>query len=762
MLYADIIVDISLTQLDRTFSYEVPEELAGQICVGSAVEVPFGRNERAVKGYVVGISDSTQYAGRDIKAVRRIVTDKTVADSGLVKLAAWMKDHTGCTMNQALRTVLPWRKTVKDQTEKTVSLLIGPEEAEALKNDLVRRNRKAQARILGVLKDEPVLEWKELRERADVALSVVKRLADEKILEVTAGTVYRLAGKDSRHDNGSLRTDDRSRRSDDGSLRTGDGTEGSQKLSEEQRSARDAILSEWSGQDRPALLFGVTGSGKTLIYMDLIERILREDKQAIVLIPEIALTYQTVERFRKRFGDVVSFLHSRLSDGEKYDQFRAARSGSIKVMVGPRSALFTPFPALGLIVVDEEHEESYHSEHVPRYHAVETAEERAAIDGAHLVLGSATPSLRSFHKAAGGAWQLVTLKERFGEAVLPKTVRVDMRQELKEGNRSILSRYLKDSLTECLAGHHQAMLFLNRRGMTGFVTCRACGHVEKCPHCDVSLTQHRNGRLICHYCGYEKEMVTACPACGSTLIGGLKAGTEMAESYLQREFPEARILRMDRDTTRGKAGHEDVLRAFGRGDADILLGTQMIVKGHDFPRVTLVGILMADISLNDSDYRSSERTFQLVMQAVGRSGRGAAEGLAVIQSYDPDHYALIHAAAQDYPAFYKEECLYREPMRYPPFGNMTAILGSSKDEGKLFAGMTYLRKFLDRLDPKGRLGAIGPAPMAVGKIKDTYRQAIYVRHTDEDMLIEVSRRIVSYIEANKGFDDLNIQFDFYV
>ena len=765
-LYAEIIVDISLSELDRTFSYRVPEALREQICVGAVVEIPFGAGGRTIKGCVVDLTDESSYTGSGMKEIRRIVTDETVVDANLVRLAAWMKEHNASTMNQALRTVLPWRRTVKDRVEKTVTLSLAPDAAGEKLKELMRKGRKAQARVLEVLIDRPQIRWKDLLERAGAAAAVVNRMAEQQILSVETGTALRLmTGGPAERGTGGPADGEQAER-DAGAGHAGKGGCGGESpalpaiLSPAQSRARDEILKEWQGEDRPALIFGVTGSGKTLVYMELIERVLEEGRQAIVLIPEIALTYQTVERFKARFGSVVSFLHSRLSDGEKYDQFRATRSGQIRVMVGPRSALFTPFPNLGLIVVDEEHEESYHSEHVPRYHARETACARAAIDGAHVVLGSATPSLTAYHRTGTGEWRLVTLTERFGESELPSAVLIDMKEELKAGNRSILSRHLHDEITDRLTKRQQVMLFLNRRGLTGFVTCRACGHVEKCPHCDVSLTQHKNGRLICHYCGYEKPMVSACPVCGSTLIGGLKAGTEMVESHLMREFPGARILRMDRDTTRGKAGHEEVLRAFGRGEADILLGTQMIVKGHDYPRVTLVGVLLADLSLNDSDYRSSERTFQLVMQAVGRGGRGADRGLAVIQSYDPGHYALVHAAAQDYPAFYKEECLYRKAMTYPPFSCLTAILGASKDEDRLTAGMTYLRRFIDKLDPEGRLGAIGPAPMAVGRIKDTYRQVIYIRHRDEALLIEVRKRIERYLDANKGFDHLNIQFDF--
>lgn len=533
-------------------------------------------------------------------------------------------------------------------------------------------------------------------------------------------------------------------------------------LTEEQEEAVRRITEEWDGRNRPVLLDGITGSGKTVIYMELAARVLGEGKQAIVLIPEIALTRQTVMRFVQRFGKAVSFMHSRLSYGERYDQMKAARAGEVRVMVGPRSALFTPFPNLGLIVIDEEHEESYHSETMPRYHAQEVAVYRCAQEGGHAVFGSATPSLSSAYRARTGEYLGVTLRNRFGEAHLPETEIVDMRKELEAGNRSILSERLSGEIAARLRRNEQTLLFLNRRGYTGQVTCRTCGHVIKCPHCDVSLTKHKNGRLVCHYCGYEMPDVKKCPECGSPYIGGLTIGTEQVEEIVGRTFPGARILRMDADTTRGKEGHAEILRTFEKGGADILIGTQMVVKGHDFPNVTLVGVLLADLSLNQDDYRASERTYQLVTQAVGRAGRGKKAGKAVIQTYQPDHFAVKAAAAQDYEAFYKEEILYRELMQYPPCGEMAAILGSAKEEGHLREGMEHIRAFIERFDPGGVLRAIGPAPLSVSRVRDVYREVIYIRNKDREFLVKAKDLVERYVAINSGFDDIRIQFDFHL
>ena len=438
------------------------------------------------------------------------------------------------------------------------------------------------------------------------------------------------------------------------------------------------IFREWKEQEpRPVLLFGVTGSGKTQVYMRLIQQVIQEGKQAIVLIPEIALTYQTVRRFYAMFGDKVSVLNSKLSQGERYDQFKRAKRGEVQVMVGPRSALFTSFSNLGLIVIDEEHESTYKSENTPRYHARETAIQRARMEHANVVMGSATPSLSAYSRAESEV-SSGEIECRYEERPLPQVSIVDLREELKKGNRSVLSTELKASLSETLRKKEQAMLFLNRRGYAGFVSCRACGHVMKCPHCDVSLSEHNGRRLICHYCGYETVKPQVCPSCGSPHIGGFKAGTQQIEKVLEKDFPEARVLRMDFDTTRTKDSYEKD-GSFSRHEADILVGTQMIVKGHDFPDVTLVGVIAADLSLNMDDYHCGERTFQLLTQAVGRAGRGVKPGHAVIQTYQPEHYSIRAAATQDYAEFYKEEMGYRLLMDYPPAAHIMTILAPARE-----------------------------------------------------------------------------------
>ena len=513
------------------------------------------------------------------------------------------------------------------------------------------------------------------------------------------------------------------------------------------------------------LIHGVTGSGKTEVYMEMIRTIVEQGKQAIVLIPEIALTYQTVMRFYRRFGDRVSIMNSRLSAGERYDQMMRAKAGQVDVMIGPRSALFTPFPNLGLIVIDEEHEPTYKSEQTPRYHARETAIRRAEMEDASVVLGSATPSMEAMYRARRGEYVLFEMKNRSRMQQMARVYTVDMREELKNGNRSILSVKLRELMEDRLGKGEQIMLFLNRRGYSGFVSCRECGHVVKCPHCDVSLSVHRDGKMRCHYCGYEQPKITACPECGSHYIGEFRAGTQQIEEIVHEIFPRARVLRMDMDTTRRKDSHEKILSAFANEEADVLVGTQMIVKGHDFPNVTLVGVLAADMSLYTGDYRSGERTFQLLTQAAGRAGRGERPGEAVIQTYDPSHYAIETAAAQDYEAFYEEEIRYRELMGYPPAEQLLAVLISGGDEALLEKGCYYLKEYILRVIRKispeeTAAGVIGPASPGIDKIKDVYRRVIYIKAEKYETLTGIKDRVEQYIEINSGFDNMRIQFDF--
>ena len=510
------------------------------------------------------------------------------------------------------------------------------------------------------------------------------------------------------------------------------------------------------------LIHGITGSGKTEVYMEFISHVVGAGKQVIVLIPEISLTWQTVMRFYRRFGNRVSVLNSRMSAGERYDQYERARTGDIDMIIGPRSALFAPFERLGLIIIDEEHENSYKSELSPRYDAREAAAMRAKISGASLVLGSATPSLESYTKALKGEYRLLTLKERAkAQASLPKAEVVDLREELKSGNRSIFSRRLKELIEDRLSKGEQTMLFINRRGYASFVSCRSCGEALKCPHCDVTLTLHRDGQMRCHYCGHTAPQPKRCPSCGSPYIAPFGTGTQKIEELAVKMFPQARVLRMDMDTTSKKGGHQEILSSFGRGEADILIGTQMIVKGHDFPKVTLVSALAADLSLYASDYRCSEETFALLTQAAGRAGRGDRLGTMVIQTYQPDHYSILTAAKQDYEAFYSQEMAFRRMLGYPPAMGLLTIQLQSPREDALAGAADMLFASLESLKEKGEEAPafIGPVNAPIYKVNDIYRKILYIKHENYDILIQIRKMAEQRLKELAGCEHVASYYD---
>lgn len=738
MIYADIVIDISSDKLDRSFQYRVPKELEREIKAGMVVSIPFGHGNQLRRGYVTGFSEKPKIASAKLKEIHEICSGEETTESRLIALAAWMKENYGSTMIQALKTVLPIQEKIKVKEKKYLCLNVSEDEGHRLLEELEKTRFRARTRLLKELLEKKRLDSTLASKELGATSAVVKKLQEQGIIRIEYDEIFR------------------------NSLDTSDIPAVEQvPLSEEQEEAVRQIREEWkTTSPRPVLIEGVTGSGKTQVYMKLIEETLTRGEQAIVLVPEIALTYQTVRRFYARFGNKVSVINSRQSQGERYDQFRRAKHGEVQVMIGPRSALFTPFGNLGLIVIDEEHEPSYKSESSPRYHARETAVQRAVLEHAHVIMGSATPSLEAYSRAMDGRYALVRLNARYGSRPMPQVFISDLREELKAGNRSVLSRKLREKISVRLEKKEQVILFLNRRGYAGFVSCRSCGQVMKCPHCDVSLSEHNNDRLLCHYCGYEIRKPQACPTCGSPYIGGFKAGTQQIEKVVRENFPGVRTLRMDFDTTRNKGSYEKILAAFARHEADVLVGTQMIVKGHDFPDVTLVGVVAADMSLNAEDYRCAERTFQLLCQAVGRGGRGDRPGEAVIQTYQPDHYCIQAAAVQDYRAFYEEEMNYRVLLDYPPASHMLAVLGSGPEEELLVQAMHYLKLYVQRIYKETDLHMIGPAYAAVGKIKDIYRQVIYLKHKDYSTLVRIKDQLEKYIEINSGFRKIYIQFDF--
>ncbi len=738
-LYANIIIDISHEKLDRTFQYRIPEELKGQIHPGTPVEIPFGRGNRSVNGYVVEVTDRAEFEPSRLKLIRRVLRDGIPIEGQLIALAAWIRENFGGTMNQALKTVIPVKQKTAEKEKRLIWLKPDAATAKSLLGELQRKHQTARARLMEALLNQSPLPYETVTQKLNITASVIRAMQERELIRVEAIRNWRNP-LDRMKKQGSVVA-----------------------LNATQQRIADDIRTGWQQGDlRPCLIHGVTGSGKTEVYMEIIESVVKSGKQAIVLIPEIALTFQTVLRFYNHFGDRVSILNSRMSAGERSDQFERAKNGLLDVMIGPRSALFTPFPNLGVIIMDEEHEAAYKSETVPRYHARETAIARAEMCGTGVVLGSATPSVESYDRAKQGLYRLFVMKERVSARPLPTVYTVDLREELRNGNRSIFSDKLRDLITDRLEKKEQIMLFLNRRGVAGFVSCRSCGEVIKCPHCDVSLNLHNNGKLVCHYCGYEQPMVKNCPSCGSPYIGGFKAGTQKIEQSVKQQFPGARVLRMDLDTTRKKDGYEQILSAFANHEADILIGTQMIVKGHDFPNVTLVGILAADLSLHISDYRAPERTFQLLTQAAGRAGRGCRQGEVVIQTYQPEHYSVVTAAAQDYEAFFEQEIFLREMLHYPPKWHMLVIHAAAAQEMLVKQAQDMLKyKILTKTgEDSTDVQVVGPADAVVSKVNDIFRKVLYIKAADYQVLVQIKNMLETYISEELAFRTVTIQFDF--
>ena len=734
-LYADIIINISHEALDKVFAYKVPFSMIKDIRVGQQVVVPFGRSNKEQTGYVVNLSRTVDYDESKVKEILRIETDHVGVESNMIKLAAWIRENYGSTMIQALKTVLPVQEKVARKARKYIELCIEKVHGPAMLDEYFSKHYVAKARLLAALLDHGKISWEMASKDLKISKSTVDSMEREGILHVVTEYYYRNPGEFSI------------------------AKAGAHVLNEQQQELIDEFREDFLREDHKTyLLHGITGSGKTEVYLAAIEEVIKQGKQAIVLIPEIALTFQTVQRFYRRFGSQVSVLHSRMSKGERYDQFLRAMRGEISIMIGPRSALFTPFTNLGLIIMDEEHEGAYKSEQAPRYHARETAVHIAKMCGAGVVFGSATPSVEAFYRAKKNEYTLLELPRR-ASGTLPAVYTVDLREELKCGNRSVFSRRLQELIQRRLAAKEQIILFLNKRGYAGFVSCRMCGHVLKCPHCDISLTEHKNGKMVCHYCGYEQPRVTRCPVCGSKYISGFRAGTQQIEEAVKKMYPQARVLRMDMDTTAGKEGHEKILAAFSAQEADILVGTQMIVKGHDFPNVTLVGVLAADMSLYAGDYRAAERTFELLTQAAGRAGRGKRAGEVVIQTYTPQHYSIAAAAAQNYEQFYEEEIAFRSIMDYPPVCNMLMVTLSSKNEEQLLAACTFLKEVIPEWK-KEQVRITGPVAAGVYKRNDYYNQVVYLKATAYEKLTACKDRLEMLCRENTLFRSIGLQFDF--
>lgn len=735
--FAQVIIDISHHTIDRAFTYKIPENLISRVYIGCPVRVGFGNLKKERIAYIIEITEETELALDKIKEISSIAEEGFFAQSKLIRLAAWMRDYYGSTMSRALMTVLPVKNKMRLKEEKTLSLSIESREAKVLKEELKRRRRSAALRLIEALIESGSLDYYFARRQLKISEDTIRRLEAEGFLSI------RNKGKSS----------------------VGEADSGFRmpeyELNEEQREAVEVFKRDFEkGLRGEYLLYGITGSGKTEVYMEMIRSVIQAGRQVIVLIPEIGLTYQTLRRFQSVFGNRLAVIHSSLSAGERYEQFLKALNREADIMIGPRSALFTPFDNTGLIIIDEEHESSYKNESVPRYDSREVAAQIGKIYNASLLLASATPSVESYKKALEGEMKLLRLQKRANpEANLAKTSLVDLRKELREGNRSIFSRKLKALMEERLEKKEQIMLFMNRRGYSNFVSCRSCGEAIKCRHCDVSLTYHREGKLRCHYCGFSVDMPKLCPSCSSPYIAGFGVGTQQLENMTAKLFPSARILRLDTDSVKGKDMAGKILKRFFDREADILIGTQMIVKGHDFPGVSLVGIMAADTSLYVSSYTASERTFQLITQAAGRAGRAGLDSEVIIQTYKPENYALKYAAAQDFEGFYRQEIAFRNIAQYPPSIHILCIQISAKNEKKLsdFSSI-YARNAKKHCISCGA-SLIGAIEAPIYKLHDYYRKLVYIKHQDYNKLLEIKTALDREAVEIPCFNEISFLYD---
>ncbi|MGM0756682.1 MAG: primosomal protein N' [Bacillota bacterium] len=795
-MIAEVIVDVTTKAIDRPFDYRVPDRFKDLVKPGMRVVVPFG--PRKIQGFVTRVKDVTDVKTGNIKDIVDLFDLSPVLTDELLELSHWLTEKTLSYHITALQSMLP--AAMKAKYEKEIQVLSDEELPQSLKElfgqqesiryadippdqlkhiqkhvqkghlevryHVSQKSGKKKVRMLQVVVSKERLEEKQqqLKKNAVKQKELLSFLLQASETTFLAKDLQQQTGASSQ----TLKT----------FIREGLLTESYEEiyrdpyadrefkqsdsldLTTEQAAAAKHIHQAVSDhQHETFLLHGVTGSGKTEIYLQTIDHVLQKGKEAIVLVPEISLTPQMVQRFKERFGSNVAVLHSGLSTGEKYDEWRKIHRKEVKLVVGARSAVFAPFENLGMIIIDEEHESSYKQEEMPRYHAKDVAIERARRHQCPVVLGSATPSLETYARAKKGVYTLLTLKQRVNQQQMPHVSVIDMREELRNGNRSMFSEELMLRLKEVLERKEQAVLFLNKRGYSSFVMCRDCGYVEQCPHCEISLTYHRyQKRLKCHYCGHEAPVPAECPECHSEHIRYFGTGTQRVEEELTKVLPEARVIRMDVDTTSRKGAHEKLLTSFGNKEADILLGTQMIAKGLDFPDVTLVGVLSADTSLHIPDFRSSEKTFQLLTQVSGRAGRHEKAGSVIIQSYTPSHYSIELTKQHDFEAFYEQEMLHRRHQSYPPFYFLAMVTVSHEEVTKAAHVADQIVQFLKmNCAPNARI--LGPAASPIAKIKDRYRYQCVIKYKRENELASLLRKIQDHYQKEMEQKQLMISID---
>lgn len=728
-MFAEVIVDISHGDVDKVFEYDA--DGCDSLNVGSRVTVPFGRYN--VEGIVIRLKKTSEYPPEKIKKIVKVLEEIPALTEETLKISDYVVKSCYVTRAAALRLFLPveMRKgRVKEQFKSYVAIKEGVNADEAVSS--LKKTAKKQRDFIYYLAENGKSSFTEMNEL--FGASAVKGAIEKGFIDLSREKIFRAPYKALLSDGKRV------------------------ELTPKQRAAISGIE---NSDKRVSLLFGVTGSGKTEVYLELIERAIRNEKTAIMLVPEISLTPQMLKQLRARFGETAAILHSGLSSGERFDEWWRLRTGEAKIAIGARSAIFAPVENLGVIIIDEEHDGSYTSESSPRYSTIDVARFRAEQNGAKLVLGSATPSVESFLRAKEGVYNLVELPDRINKKPLPVVDVVDMRKEIRRGNDSPFSAALKEELAECLKNGNQALIFLNQRGYSKTVICTECGHVQKCSACDVSLTYHKEDEsLLCHYCGAKYKMITACTECGSPFIRYGGFGTEKVVIELKKLFPSARILRMDRDTTQTKEGHFKILSEFSERKADILVGTQMIAKGHDFPFVTLVGILDADASLHFSDFRSGERTFQLLTQVSGRSGRAEQAGTVVLQTYSPDNPVLIRAINYDYKGFFEHEISVRKATGFPPYADIIRVLVSGEKEEDALSATKSIYEELSalRTNYKERFLFFGCMKAPLKKLQNKFRYQVLMRITPDnddikDKIYSVTskydtRAISAYMEIN--------------
>lgn len=804
---ASIALSNTTREFDREYSYLVPDALLGSVRPGVRVIVPFGKGNRPREGYVLGLGDASAF--KNLKEIDRALDPSPVLNERMLRLAAWMRKRYICTYSDAFRCILPAgigtecirmvklkkRDTaLKGNAAKIAELL---EEAGGECSYESLRSASGIEGLSSYLKElegdgiitvidcfESRVKQKKLRV-AGLAIPVeealelieggrLKKIQQIRVLEILLENEYiavpdltRFAGVSPAVLNtlkkyGYIYFKEIEVNRDPLKSRQYERTEPLRPTAQQARALEKLEVFIEEGGFHEALLHGVTGSGKTEVYLQLMKRVLDKGQQALMLVPEIALTPQAVERLMSRFGEDVAVLHSRLSLGERFDQWRLIKDGRKRIVVGARSAVFAPLDRPGLIIIDEEHESSYKSETTPRYHAADVARERCSMEGALLLYGSATPAVDTYFRALGGKIALIELDERANKLPLPEVELVDMRLELAEGNKAMFSGSLVQKLEDNLQRKGQTILFLNRRGYSSFVMCRSCGLVLKCTSCSLPMTYHHNGgRLICHYCGFTIKEPSTCPKCGSPNIRQFGTGTQKVEEELKKRFRDCSVLRMDLDTTGYKNSHEELLRRFRDEKVDIMVGTQMIAKGHDFPNVTLVGVLAADSLLNMGDYRASERTFQLLTQVAGRAGRGEAAGRVVIQSYNIEDYSINAACRQDYKSFFRQELSLRKKLEFPPFTNIGEVVLSGTDDKGAFIGAREMKKDLEKdlsLN-RGDVKILGPARTPITKIRGKYRWRLILKCPDIDALVEVLSRVRDGFHRNKRSPQVELSMD---